>query len=189
MAGLDAREQISKELDPAERLIWSGIPRQGIIFRSSDAFFIPFSLMWGGFAVFWEASALAEGAPLFFAAWGIPFVVIGLYMIMGRFFVDKKLRSQTAYGVTDERVLIISGIFSRSVKSLQLRTLSDVSVDERRDGSGTITFGPTHPMARWSGGMAWPGMGSFQSPAFELVPGVKDLYRKIRDAQEGRSWP
>ena len=49
---------ISRILDGNERLIWSGRPRGGIRFRRQDIFMIPFSLLWGGFAFFWEFSVL-----------------------------------------------------------------------------------------------------------------------------------
>ena len=109
---------------------------------------IPFSLLWCGFAIFWESSVLnAEKAPTFFAFWGLPFVAMGIYMVIGRFFVEARQRASTFYAVTEERVLIVSGLLSRTVKSLNLRTLSDISLSEKGSGEGTITFGPQNPFA------------------------------------------
>ena len=79
---------IERELSAGERLLWSGQPRRGVRLRSSDAFTIPFSLLWCGFAIFWEASVVTKGAPFSFMLWGIPFVVVGFYIVFGRFFVD-----------------------------------------------------------------------------------------------------
>lgn len=114
---------------------------------------VPFSLLWGGFAFFWEYSVLqAQEAPFFFALWGIPFVLVGIYIIIGRFFVDSYQRARTFYGVTDQRVLILGGLMTREVKSLPLKSLSEMSLQERADRSGSILFGPSGPMyAMWAG--------------------------------------
>jgi len=178
---------LASHLTAGERLLWSGRPRQGVLLRPSDAFFIPFSLLWGGFVIFWEYSVLSMGkAPLFFALWGIPFVVIGLYFIAGRFLVDARQRVNAVYGVTNQRIVIVTGLFTRKVKSLNLRTLSDISLDERRNGMGTVSFGPTNPFGWWGGGMAWPGMPT-GSPAFELIPNARSVYEIVRKAQAGPS--
>lgn len=179
----EANLEISKQLDSGESLIWAGLPRQGIFLRGADVFMIPFSLMWGGFAIFWEASVVAADGPIFFMLWGVPFVLVGLYLIIGRFFVDAKLRSMTFYGVTDRRVLILSGIFSRSTNSLPLESLHDLSVTEKSDGSGTISFGRAHPFASMYAGMQWPGMGQYQVPTFELIPSARSIHDRILEAK------
>ena len=176
--------EIQKHLEPMERILWSGQPKQGIIFRGSDALLFPFSLLWGGFAFFWEYSALTKGAPLFFALFGIPFVVIGAYLIVGRFYVEAKQREKTYYGVTSERVLIVSGVLQQKIKSLTLRTLSDVSLTESRDGTGSISFGSSFPFAAWFGGMAWPGMEQYSGPRLDIIENPKQVYQLIREAQK-----
>jgi hypothetical protein len=143
---------------------------------------IPFSLMWGGFAIFWETTAIIGGAPLFFALWGVPFVLVGLYMIFGRFFVDAKLRQRTFYGLTDQRLIIVSGLASRKVTSLNLQTLSDLSLAEKGDGSGTITFGAVQQTPWYPRRMAFfstPVPGS----ALEMIPNAREVYELIREAQ------
>ena len=86
---IDVNEVISRELDAGESLLWSGQPRKGIVFRGSDIFMIPFSIMWGGFAIFFAASVLFPtrddaGSPVFVGVpFAIPFVLIGLYMMFG----------------------------------------------------------------------------------------------------------
>lgn len=179
----EQKRVIESQLSPSERLLWSGQPRQGLCLRAADAYLIPFSLLWGGFAIFWESSVISSGAPFFFRLLGIPFVLIGVYMIIGRFFVDAKHRSNTYYGVTNERAMIVSGLFSRQVKSLNLRTLTDVSLDEKSDGSGTITFGVRYSVSWASGELSFSGGEKQSTPAFDLIPEAKRVYEMIRAAQ------
>lgn len=181
----DIPEEISREVAGSERVLWAGQPRQGVFLRGTDAFLIPFSLLWGGFAFFWEASVLeAPNAPGFFALFGIPFVGVGVYLIFGRFFADAKQRERTFYVVTNERILIISGLFSRKVKSLNLRTLADLSLSEGSDGEGSISFGGGSPFGSMFGSMpGWPGTDAYVGPRFALIPGARSVFDIIRGAQ------
>ncbi len=181
---------LTSRLDPGERLLWAGRPRGGVRFRAQDAYLIPFSLLWGGFAIFWEFMAVTQTSrargPVgtVFPLFGVPFVLVGLNFIFGRFFSDARRRSRTYYGVTSERIIIvIGGLFSHQTKSLQLRTLADVSLTERGDGSGSITFGPTHYMNALSPGAGWPGSGRYAPPSFEFIERAKEVYDIIYDAQ------
>jgi hypothetical protein len=181
------QSEIDRELRPelasGEKLLWSGQPRRGLRLRGADALLIPFSLMWGGFAVFWEASELRAEAPFFFRLWGIPFVLAGLYLIAGRFFVDAWQRGRTYYGVTNERVLLVSGGLQRQVKSLSLRNLPEITLKERGDRSGTITFGTASPVYGWLSDSSWPGMGKQLSPRFDMVENARQVYGQIQSAQ------
>src|SRR6266446_652949 len=171
-----AERVLESYLDSGERLLWSGQPRGGIRLRAQDAFLIPLSILWCGFAIFWETSVIRTGAPFFFMLWGIPFVCMGLFLVFGRFIADARSRARTFYGVTGERILIVSGLFSQQIKSLQLRTLTDVSLTQRSDGSGTISFGPTNYMNSFFPVGAWPGAGRYAPPSFDLIERAKEVY-------------
>lgn len=144
----------------------------------------PFALLWGGFAFFWEWQVIQSDAPPFFVLWGVPFVLVGLYLIFGRFIVEAKQRERTYYGVTSERVLIVSGLFGRKVKSVSLRNLADLSLSEGASGEGSISFGGGAPFGSWFGGFSgWPGMEAYVGPRFDLIPNARSVYNIIRDAQ------
>jgi hypothetical protein len=186
--GSGVAEETRRHLGAGERVLWSGQPRQGIFLRGSDALMIPFSLLWGGFALFWEWTAVHSNAPVFFKLWGVPFVLIGVYLVAGRFFIESMQRAKTHYAVTDERILILSGLVGRVAKSLPLRTLSDVSLSERGSGEGTITFGAASAFASiFAPFGGWPGMGSQMGPRFDSIPGAKGVYDVIRNAQRAPS--
>jgi len=184
IVNFDATQIIQKELEPREKLLWAGQPAQGIKLRGSDAFMIPFGFLWGGFAIFWEYSAMQSGAPFFFLLFGIPFVLVGLYIMFVRFYVEAKQRGNTFYGVTNERVVIASGLSRKKVTSLNLRTLTDISLSESSSGSGSITFGNSSPFASMFGGMSWPGMEQYLGPRFDLINNAKQVYQQIREAQK-----
>jgi hypothetical protein len=174
-------DKFRDELNPDERIIWSGQPQQGVIFRPSDAFMIPFSLLWGGFAIFWESLVVSGGAPFFFMLWGIPFVLVGLYMIIGRFFLDSKQRSKTFYALTNERVIIISGVINQNVKTLDIKKLLEINISTNSSGKGTITFGPSRPMAWMYTGNFSPIMGRYNiSPSFEMIDNATTVYQEIK---------
>jgi len=175
---------ISSHLGSGESLLWSGQPRTGIVFRPQDVYIIPFSLLWCGFAIFWESMVIKHGAPFFLMLWGIPFVLMGLFFVFGRFFADAYTRSKTFYGITSERIIISRGLFSQQLKSLSLRTLTDVTLTQKSDGSGTITFGKSNMMNTFFPAGAWPGAGRHAPPSFDLIEDAKSVYDTIRSAQK-----
>lgn len=172
---------IKQELGPQERLLWSGAPATGLMIRRSDAVGIPFSILWTAFAIFWETAVLKSNGPLIMKLWGIPFILVGLYMVVGRFFFDAWQRARTTYGLTNERVIIISNSFSRSVKSLNLRTLTDITLDQNSEESGTIIFGEANKTSwtpDWIGKRRQP-----DPPSFEMIEEPRRVYGMIREAQ------
>jgi hypothetical protein len=186
---LDYSSAFSACLDPGEKVLWAGQPRQGIFLRASDALAIPFSLLWGGFAIFWETTVLKSmdhrrNMPPFieilFPLWGIPFVVIGLYIIFGRFFVDAWRRRQTWYGVTDRRALVLRTGSRRTTTSFELRSISEVKLQEHADGTGTLTFGPIVSISQNRGFSFWGA----PTNVFDHTPDAANAYRIVRRVQQ-----
>ena len=107
---------LSRELLPDEQVEWMGRPSTSIVFHREDWLAIPFSLLWGGFAIFWvlEASGMANFSShrpdrtfqWFGIAWGTPFVLVGQYMIWGRFVYNRWLKGRTYYALTNKRAII-----------------------------------------------------------------------------------
>jgi hypothetical protein len=176
--------EIQESLEPGERVLWSGRPRRGLTLRPQDGFLIPFSLVWTAIAATgFIAGQKAPNTPM--AVVPALFLVIGAYFVVGRFFVDAWLRARTRYAVTNVRVIIISGFWSRETRSLSLDGLSDMRVTKGRNGRGTIRFGADSP-----------GSGRFNftftsssgaAPSFEGIDDVADVERTIRKAQQAAS--
>lgn len=170
----ELQNQLRNSLDHHERLLWAGRPKQGFVLRPSDRTLIPFSLFWLGFSVFWMFMALKMGGRLF-ALFGVPFVIIGVYMLIGRFFTDMLRRKNTIYGITNDRIVIKSGIFSKELRSVNIRSISDLTFTEKQDGSGTILLGkPDQNIVAYNTANTWHGSKSVTD--LELIPEVKKVY-------------
>jgi hypothetical protein len=161
---------LSQELSAGEHIVWQGAPKKGLMLKASDIIAIPFSLMWGGFAFFWEYMAFSKNAPIFFKLWGMPFVLIGIYMIIGRFFFDAKRRSGTIYGLTNKRAIIISGFFGKQTTSINLKNIPELQVSKNADGSGTIILGANSPLHLFQSSGFPSNIKS--TPAFECIENV-----------------
>jgi len=178
----EIQQMFQPHLGSGERLLWTGRPKQGIRLTSGDGFMIPFSLMWGGFALYWEIGVLRSGAPGAMALFGIPFVIMGIYIILGRFFVDAYGRSKTFYGLSETRVLIKSGVFKSEVKSVSIANLDEIDLSENRNGRGTITLGKS-PFDSYRGfaRAGWPGIK--KAAMLDTIEDAAGVYKRIIDLQ------
>ena len=100
--GLDLAQNFQPDLLKDEKVVWAGQPDRRFRFTGGDIFLVPFSILWGGFALFWEAGVLGlfDGHPELNpgALFGIPFVLIGQYFIWGRFLYKRHKNRRTFYG-------------------------------------------------------------------------------------------
>jgi hypothetical protein len=162
---VDAYLELQPYLRPGERLLWSGRPDPTVWFTAADVFLIPFSIFWSGFAIFWELGVSSSGGPVFAEIWGIPFVVIGLYMIFGRFFYKQYRKKRTCYGITDQRALVVSG--PGLLVDSPLRD-QPISIRRSRDGRhATVIIGTVITGRRRVGGSYGSG-SSYANTGLEL---------------------
>jgi hypothetical protein len=160
-----AAQKIQPELLSDETLHWAGMPNPRVIFHSDDWTAIPFSLLWGGFAIFWEGGVLGywgnskEGiVSPFMVLWGIPFVLCGQYMIWGRFLHDAWLKRRTYYAVTNRRVVALQEGSNRKLSTVPLEAIPSIESEEGENG--TLWFGPKYPLVG-SRGSRKRGMSRF----------------------------
>jgi hypothetical protein len=180
---------LAGHLAAGEHVEWTARPRGGVRLTRADAYLVPFSLLWGGFAIFWEVSAIEGGGGPFFVLWGIPFVAMGLYMIVGRFFYAAYRNRRTVYAVTDHRVLrVASNRRGDAVDAMYLSAIPSVSTTVGPHGRGDVLFGTASPGQRWYGntGLDAFNRGSGSVLAFYDVddPGaVAELVDRLRAAR------
>jgi hypothetical protein len=199
----DAAMKIQPELVSGETLLWAAMPNVGVVLHSEDWSLIPFSLLWGGFTIFWEASVLGywgnspkkNSAPTFFALWGFAFVLAGQYFIWGRFLKDAWLKRKTYYGVTNRRVLIVQEGWKRKIRSCYLEAIPEIV----REGetTGTLWLGqklsmfagrrsPKRSMSRFDFDSVVPVLADIDDvdSVYRLIMQSREQSRKVDDRRE-----
>jgi len=206
----DAEQAIGAQLAPDETVIWTGRPRTGLAFRPYDLLITAFSAIWLTIAVYITGTARSmgrgmipggfritsnpfTGRPMFmqplaiFDIVGFLFIAVGLYLLLGRFFVDARIRANTYYGLTDKRVLIVTGFSGNRFISIPLERIGELNVSRRADGSGTIRFGRASYVEDWHGSSLSDhrhyGYRRIEPPSFELIDDVLAVRDLIVRAQ------
>lgn len=174
---------ITRLLSPGEKLLWSGRPRQGMLLRPAENLLMPLCCVLCALAMYWQWRVAASGAPISMRLYGIPLVVIGLYLVVGRLYVDAQQRALTLYGVTDQRVIVVHGLFRRKIKWFAVRDITP-TLTERPDKTGTIHFGrPPQTFV----GLEMPSSAglTYANPnCFDLVENARKVYDVIVSAQK-----
>jgi hypothetical protein len=170
----DALAAVQPELTSGERVIWAGRPNPGVVFhKSENESLVPISLISGGFTTVWEIGAIwlllsrpfHLGWPVFMVLWGIPFVVMGQYMIWGRFIHAARKKKCTYYAVTDRRVIVVQNYRKRLAASADIDSLPTLIREKHSRGIGTLRFFPARePFAR-----TWSEMGSDRRDVWDVM--------------------
>lgn len=171
--------EVRELLGGGESLLWSGRPRRGMVLHASDWPSIGMGVFMVLFSLFWMGIAIRAAGPFFL--FGSIFLAVGLYIAGGAQWVDARRRARTVYAVTDRRVIIASDFFGRRVTSLDLESLTNVSL-RQAGGHGTILFGAENSLARWAYG---PFM-SASVPRFELGDDLMRAYEAVTSALHRR---
>jgi len=186
-----------QELLKDEQILWTGQPNPDIIFTSMDWFLVPFSIIWGGFAILWELTALGiiffaktqgTDAPIIFPIFGIPFVIIGLYFIFGRFIYKKWKKKRTYYAVTNKRVLIITNTKNRDIVTKFINNISTIKYSQKSNGNGTIRFGNFNYLVDLyanTGMEIFIGFMGNSTTSFFDIDNVKDVYNLVNEIKYG----
>ena len=179
----EAQQQINQQISSSERVLWADRPKRGSVVQWSDVRLSIFGVIWLGMLIPHILLIFKDGGgPFFPKLFMVPFLLVGLYYLFGRYIHDAWLRSRTFYGLTDQRVIIISGLFGTSVRSLPMKSLPELNLKEKSNGSGSIVFGGSSYW--WFASMAWPGSRRNGPPVIELVDDVRGVYNQILAAQQ-----
>jgi hypothetical protein len=175
-------------LEPGERLLWSGRPRQGLLLRRGDAILIPATLVPFAFAVFLEAvvvakGCLADGGAVAMALLIGSVVVATLHLVVGRFFLEAYQRARTFYGVSDRRVLIVFRFYGSRALAFALERVTEIDLKADRGGLGTLTFGRSDRSIRIDAPIFGLQSKTRKFAQFAAIEHADDVLRLIQEAQ------
>ena len=182
---LDLTSDLNAYLAPNERVLWQG---QGTRRVSAAAWggyffiamFVGFALLFGAmFAVFSSDSrGTSSSDSLVFLILPIIFLGVGLgvgipWVLMGN------RTGKARYFVTSFSAVIVYAPIAnlgRRVTMVSLKNLQQITLNENRDGTGTLTLGLSpYAYGRYSGGWA-----SEATPAFAHIAQPLEVYQLIR---------
>jgi hypothetical protein len=138
------RSLIEAELNPGEKITWVGVPIPGRLAMRALPI-VWFGIPWTAFALYWMARAYGFMIPDFhggsgnFPLFGIPFVLMGFWMLSSPYRGWRAAR-KTVYALTTERAIIIQGGSSKVVQSFRPDRLADLRRTQQDDGSGGLIF-------------------------------------------------
>ncbi len=126
-----------KYLVDGEYVLWEGKPEKGNIFNPAEIPLMIFSVVWLAFSLFWELTVIKSGAPIIFSLWGLPFIAIGVYLLVGRFIQKVLLRNKTYYVITNKNIIVKAG---SKIKIYNGSDLPSMDIEIHKNGNGTIIF-------------------------------------------------
>lgn len=177
MTDMDTFAFCKPYISTGESILWRGTPEKGHLLTGEDVIMIPFSIIWCGFAIFWEYLVLSHQAPFFFKLWGIPFVCVGLYWVFGRFIWKAFMRKRTAYVITNKKIIRQRG---NKIDMLDSKNMPPMHVTIHKDGCGTIRFGQAYVYHRNGYPLSDPNSALF---SLENIPDAAKVQQLIHNMQ------
>ncbi len=157
MSDLEHAALFEDQLLDGEEILWPGRPDPSVNFDRRDLTLIPFSIAWAVFAIFATAGFVegygeavrSGGKPgtFLFLVLAAVFGLLGLYLLVGRFFHKRWNKLRTYYALTNRRVLVLkTGGTTPTVSGIPWDKVPAIGKSEGYGGTGTVTFGKT---GRW----------------------------------------
>jgi hypothetical protein len=180
-------------LAPDETILWQGQPHSTIKWSGLLSPVSAFGVIFTGFSLFWMIMAFSmtsgSGIPvlsLLFPLFGLPFFLVGLWLVAGRLVMDAWLRGHTWYTLTNQTAFVARNALGK--KTLESWPIADMDRIVWEDGNpGSVIFHMKHGTMPVSGrnGTRIRFLGFHQIDDSQHVYGLmRRARRELREAAE-----
>ncbi len=175
-------EQIQLELMPEEEILWSGKSSLKKWISYGDYMYIPFSLMWCGFVLYWEWTVIRFQYPASFHLLGIPFAIFGLYMVAGRFLYKYYKKKSSCYVLTNLRAIEAYEHKWFKRREMPVKEMGRMLRFVEKDGYGVIVFNDVNPalIMKLNDGMELFRRKTKSVVGFYDIENVEQLYEMVQ---------
>ncbi len=142
----DLQLQIKPYLDVSEDILWCDKPVKKFVFTANDIFTTLFGVVWLAFSLFWVISAFyatgrSDATMLkIFPFFGMPFVLVGLYLLFFRHIFSAIKRKNMIYALTNKRALVVHTGKRQYVQEYRYEDISNIQIKCSDDDVGSIFF-------------------------------------------------
>jgi hypothetical protein len=170
------RDAIARELEPDEKVVWSGMPKPWCFNRTTVHTFL-FGIAWTALTVTWMAGITAQDliprvAFLFFFTIGILLLFSPLWAFRNSL--------KTVYVITDRRAITMDGGWTNTTRSYPAESLTEIYRKEHRDGTGDIVF--VRHITKDS-----DGDSRVEELGFLHIPDVKSVEAQLKELAKQRA--
>jgi len=193
-------------LVPGESILWQGQPDPRIIWRDMISLSSLFGLIFAAFAIFWSGLAwalLAQGGArgifMVFPLAGLPFALIGLYLMVGHLIRDAHVRRATHYTLTTQNAFVARNLDGRrTLESWPYDRMEDVMLEDADPGTVWFARGklaPSRPVVDKTGGRRRHRVGGTTATriGFRHIPDARRVHgliaRGVQAARQGATCP
>lgn len=177
-------------LNPHEKIVWTAKAGQGLIFRPMDIFYscigiiglIVCSILFYG--IFQSFDSLSFPENIFTGMFVLIFLGIDFYVLIGRYFADIMRRSKVVYAISDNRIFIRSGIFSKDIDIIEIHKLETLHLKQGSQNIGTILLSRPPKKHWYHKRNNFPEMAGYDGILkFEKIEKVHEVYKLLNQLQ------
>jgi hypothetical protein len=186
-------------LETGEDILWQGAPEGGVDFTGVWSVQTLFALFFTAFSLFWITMAYTITGQMndgvgrvintVFPLFGLPFLLVGLHLLVGRFWADARRRRNSYYTLTNRAAYI--GVQTGGKRSLDRYAIGPDTRLTLEDGDlGSIWFAsrvnvrPRHaPSMHRSRSRIGGATQTTESIGFERLCNAREIYAMMRKVQ------